>query len=93
MNGFSVRRESRTQWQGLSLIDMAESERQIGEQITVERCYFISSLEGNVEQFGQAVSKHWSTENSLWVLGVASREDESRVKNTMGRGIGRCCVT
>ncbi len=73
--------EQKEQWPDLRSIGVAESERQIGDQVTVERRYFISSLENNAKQFGSAVRKHWGIENCLhWTLDVAFREDENRVR-------------
>ena len=60
---------------------MVESERQIGNKISKEKRYFISSLNSNAESFGKAVRKHWGIENSLhWTLDIAFREDESRIR-------------
>jgi predicted transposase YbfD/YdcC len=64
---------------------MVEAERQIGDQTTCETRYYISSLSGDAQQFGQAVRAHWGIENSVhWVLDIAFREDESRVRKGNG---------
>jgi predicted transposase YbfD/YdcC len=64
---------------------MIESRRVIGENETMERRYFISSLPGHVAQrIGQAARIHWTVENELhWSLDVSFNEDQSRsrIKN------------
>ena len=68
-------------WIGLRLFGMVEAERQVGDQVSVERRYYISSLDNDAKRFGEAVRGHWRIENSLhWVLDMAFREDESRVR-------------
>ncbi len=43
--------------------------------------YFLSSLPPNAAALAQAIRSHWGVENRLhWVLDVAFREDDSRVR-------------
>lgn len=72
-------------WAGFKSIGMVEAERQIGDETTCETRYYISSLSGDAQEFGQAVRAHWGIENSVhWVLDIAFREDESRVRKGNG---------
>jgi predicted transposase YbfD/YdcC len=63
-------------WRGLRSIAMVESERTvIGEATSIERRYYISSLEADVKQLGRSIRGHWSIENSLhWVLDMGLEE-------------------
>jgi predicted transposase YbfD/YdcC len=72
-------------WAGLRSIGMVEARRQVGEQISTEVRYYISSLGGDAVQFAEAVRSHWEIENKVhWVLDVAFREDECRVRKGYG---------
>ena len=73
--------EPKTEWKGLKTIGMVESERMVGEQKTVERRYYLSSLKADAKEFARSVREHWSIENQLhWSLDVSFREDQCRVR-------------
>lgn len=77
--------EDRGLWANLQSVAEVTSTRRIGEDVTVEARYYISSLPGNAQRLGAAVRSHWSIENSLhWVLDIVFREDESRVRKEHG---------
>jgi predicted transposase YbfD/YdcC len=69
------------QWKNLKSIVRIVSQRQIGEKIEVQTRYFIASLPAHAKTILKAKRSHWKIENQLhWVLDIAFREDESRVR-------------
>ncbi len=74
--------KEQAQWAGLVSFGMVESRRHIGEAVSLERRYFLTTLpESDVAEFASAQRRHWGVENGLhWVLDVGLREDESRVR-------------
>jgi predicted transposase YbfD/YdcC len=71
----------RQQWKGLKSVVRIVSQRQIGEKQEIQTRYFVSSLPADARQILKAKRSHWKIENQLhWVLDLAFREDESRVR-------------
>lgn len=68
-------------WAGLESVVRIESQRRFNDQHRQETRYYISSLAGEPNLLNTVVRTHWTIENQLhWVLDVAFREDDSRVR-------------
>lgn len=72
--------EWKDDWAGLQGIGMVVSEVTVKDKTTIERRYYISSLETGAKEFANAVRNHWGVESAHWILDMVFREDESRVR-------------
>jgi predicted transposase YbfD/YdcC len=73
------------EWKGLHAVVKIHTRRRLGEDVTEKTRYFISSLNGNAKHLLNVVRTHWRIENQLhWVLDIAFREDESRIRKDHG---------
>ncbi|MCH7744899.1 MAG: ISAs1 family transposase, partial [Chloroflexi bacterium] len=65
---------SLSEWKSLNSVAMVRAERRIGDSVSVESRYYISSLKGDARQLLSAIRGHWGIENSLhWVLSLSER--------------------
>ena len=77
--------EEAPKWAGLCSVAMVRAERRIGETVTVDTRYYISSLPADAQRILRATRTHWGIENSVhWILDMAFREDESRIRKDHG---------
>lgn len=73
--------QQKQNWAGLKTIAMIEETREIGDKISTEHRFFISSLPADAKQIAAAVRAHWLIENALhWTLDVVFNEDNSRIR-------------
>ena len=72
-------------WSKLKSVVKVTAERRVGDKTSLQDRYFISSLDGEAKQALYAVRTHWEIENCVhWILDIAFREDESRVRKGDG---------
>ncbi len=74
-----------SQWLNFRTIALVIDERIISEKKQKSKRFFISSLPCDAEKILNSVRSHWSIETSLhWVLDMAFREDECRLRSGHG---------
>jgi predicted transposase YbfD/YdcC len=77
------------EWANLQTVVRIRAERRCPDKTTAEERYYISSLPdmgaATAKRVLEAVRSHWGIENQLhWVLDMAFREDECRVRKGHG---------
>ncbi len=70
-------------WKGLKSLVLIISKRETPEDTTDEHRYYISSLDPkDPEKILKSIRSHWQIQNNLhWVLDMAYREDQSRIRD------------
>jgi len=69
-------------WRGLKSVVCVERRRQVGDEVSQERHYYISSLPGrDAAEMSRKIRSHWGVENRLhWCLDVQMNEDACRIR-------------
>ncbi|MCX4159747.1 MULTISPECIES: ISAs1 family transposase [Paraburkholderia] len=68
-------------WPGMRSIVMVEATREIGDKVTTERRFHVSSLPPDAAHIAQAVRSHWGIENGMhWSIDMTFGEDQCRVR-------------
>ena len=79
---------NKDQWTGLKSIGIVESKREMGDKTSIERRYFIGSIEADSNLLASAVRGHWGVENTLhWSLDVTFNEDACQVKGNAAQNL------
>ena len=72
-------------WKNLKSIICVESIRTIHNKpnkTSIEKRYYLSSLEPNAQILAQCIRKHWTVENELhWSLDVSFNEDKCKIRD------------
>jgi len=71
-------------WLKLTTIGMVEKTIEKDGMVCMEKRYFISSLDIDIELFEKAVRGHWSIESMHWHLDVTFREDFNKTLDETG---------
>ena len=56
--------KQKSDWAGIKTIAMIEESQQVGDKISVERRFFISSLPADAQTIAGAVRAHWLIESA-----------------------------
>ena len=84
-------------WKGLQSIGMVERKCEMGGKLSVERRFFICSIDADAKIFAHAVRNHWGIENTLhWRMDVVFDEDANRIRKgdapAIMTGIRHLCI-
>jgi predicted transposase YbfD/YdcC len=74
--------EGKKLWKDLKSFGMTQNTIERDGKTTVERRYYICSLEPDIQFFAKAVRGHWAIESMHWQLDVTFREDNNTTMDT-----------
>jgi predicted transposase YbfD/YdcC len=77
--------ESAKEWSGCCSVGRVTRKRTKKEKTSSEVCFYITSLDLDIEKFAKSVRKHWGVENGLHMtLDVVFDEDKHRYQDKVG---------
>jgi len=77
-------------WRGLTTFVKIRAGRYVDDKHSLENRYFMASYQDTAAHILLHTRAHWQVENSLhWVLDIAFREDEARIRK--GNGPAELC--
>lgn len=73
------------EWPGCSSVGRVIRKRTKKGKTSIETCYYITTLELDIDRFSKSVRKHWGIENGLHLaLDVVFEEDKHRYQDKVG---------
>ncbi|VEF25369.1 Transposase [Shewanella baltica] len=67
-------------WSQLKILIAVEHHRKVGNKISIDTYFHVSSAVLTSEAFGTAIRAHWQTENNQhWLLDTLFQEDKQRM--------------
>lgn len=76
---------SAKEWAGCSSVGRVTRKRTKGGKTSNEVCFYITSLELDIDRFANSVRRHWGVENGLhFALDVIFEEDKHRYQDRVG---------
>lgn len=71
----------KSRWKGIKSIGMVRKSIEKGDETIVEKRYYISSLENDINLFARTIREHWTVEAMHWHLDVTFKEDANTTKD------------
>lgn len=69
-------------WKKLNTFGLVQKTIDNGNEVTIEKRYYISSLFNDIELFSRAIRTHWNIENKLhWHLDFTFKQDDNTTMN------------
>lgn len=74
--------QNKNDWKHLNTIGLVKKTITKNHQVSVEKRFYISSLDLDIDLFSKAIRNHWSVENNLhWHLDFTFRQDKNTTMN------------